>query len=80
MLLPGSALVFNAGKETGSLPPDLCYPCLCLSLIVVLLLQIKTQKRYVWGKRESTEEGTPLGEVVEQVRNNNGSCLCLTFC
>ncbi|NXW51685.1 RT29 protein, partial [Nyctiprogne leucopyga] len=30
------------------------------------LHEIKTQKKYVWGKRESTEEGRPLGEVVEQ--------------
>ncbi|NXE43980.1 RT29 protein, partial [Ptilorrhoa leucosticta] len=30
------------------------------------LREIKTQKKYMWGKRESTEEGRPLGEVVEQ--------------
>ncbi|KFV17081.1 hypothetical protein N340_12019, partial [Tauraco erythrolophus] len=30
------------------------------------LKEIKTQRKYVWGKRESTEEGRPLGEVVEQ--------------
>ncbi|KFW80393.1 hypothetical protein N305_14313, partial [Manacus vitellinus] len=30
------------------------------------LREIKTQRKYVWGKRESTEEGRPLGEVVEQ--------------
>ncbi|KFQ71517.1 hypothetical protein N335_10253, partial [Phaethon lepturus] len=30
------------------------------------LKEIKTHKKYVWGKRESTEEGRPLGEVVEQ--------------
>ncbi|NXP42105.1 RT29 protein, partial [Leiothrix lutea] len=30
------------------------------------LQEIKTQKRYIWGKQESTEEGRPLGEVVEQ--------------
>ncbi|NXR62591.1 RT29 protein, partial [Rhadina sibilatrix] len=30
------------------------------------LQEIKTQKRYLWGKQESTEEGRPLGEVVEQ--------------
>ncbi|KFR10963.1 hypothetical protein N306_01204, partial [Opisthocomus hoazin] len=30
------------------------------------LKEIKTQKKYVWGKRDSTEEGSPLGEVVEQ--------------
>ncbi|NXB06288.1 RT29 protein, partial [Cnemophilus loriae] len=30
------------------------------------LQEIKTQKKYTWGKRESTEEGRPLGEVVEQ--------------
>ncbi|XP_054035105.1 28S ribosomal protein S29, mitochondrial [Dryobates pubescens] len=30
------------------------------------LQEIKTQRKYVWGKRESTEEGRPLGEVVEQ--------------
>ncbi|KAM9252028.1 small ribosomal subunit protein mS29 isoform 1-T1 [Cariama cristata] len=30
------------------------------------LKEIKTQKKYVWDKRESTEEGRPLGEVVEQ--------------
>ncbi|XP_030330098.1 28S ribosomal protein S29, mitochondrial isoform X1 [Strigops habroptila] len=30
------------------------------------LKEIKTQRKYVWGKREITEEGRPLGEVVEQ--------------
>ncbi|XP_019566664.2 small ribosomal subunit protein mS29 isoform X3 [Rhinolophus sinicus] len=30
------------------------------------LSQIKTQEKYVWNKRESTEQGSPLGEVVEQ--------------
>ncbi|XP_040474658.1 28S ribosomal protein S29, mitochondrial isoform X1 [Falco naumanni] len=30
------------------------------------LKEIKTTKKYLWGKRESTEEGRPLGEVVEQ--------------
>ncbi|RLV86621.1 hypothetical protein DV515_00015859 [Chloebia gouldiae] len=30
------------------------------------LQEIKTQKKYMWGKRESTEEGRPLREVVEQ--------------
>ncbi|KAM8794277.1 small ribosomal subunit protein mS29 [Eudromia elegans] len=30
------------------------------------LKEIKTQQKYTWGKRESTEEGRPLGEVVEQ--------------
>ncbi|XP_053559160.1 28S ribosomal protein S29, mitochondrial [Bombina bombina] len=30
------------------------------------LKQIQTQQRYVWSKREITEEGRPLGEVVDQ--------------
>ncbi|XP_072864406.1 small ribosomal subunit protein mS29 isoform X4 [Chlorocebus sabaeus] len=30
------------------------------------LNQIKVQEKYVWNKRESTEKGSPLGEVVEQ--------------
>uniref|UniRef100_UPI00398E9CE3 small ribosomal subunit protein mS29 n=1 Tax=Pristiophorus japonicus TaxID=55135 RepID=UPI00398E9CE3 len=30
------------------------------------LKQLKTQQKYVWSKREATEEGRPLGEVVEQ--------------
>lgn len=30
------------------------------------LSQIKTKHRYVWTKRESTEEGRPLGELVDQ--------------
>uniref|UniRef100_A0A8D1VTI0 Small ribosomal subunit protein mS29 n=2 Tax=Sus scrofa TaxID=9823 RepID=A0A8D1VTI0_PIG len=30
------------------------------------LSQIKVQEKYVWNKRESTEKGRPLGEVVEQ--------------
>lgn len=30
------------------------------------LKQIQTQQRYVWSKREATEEGRPLGEVVDQ--------------
>lgn len=30
------------------------------------LSQIKVQGTYVWNKRESTEKGSPLGEVVEQ--------------
>lgn len=29
--------------------------------------QIKTTQRYVWTKREFTEEGKPLGELVDQV-------------
>ncbi|NXF27562.1 RT29 protein, partial [Rhodinocichla rosea] len=44
------------------------------------LEEIKTQKKYIWGKRESTEEGRPLREVVEQVRNKHccwyGPTLC----
>ncbi|XP_074836982.1 small ribosomal subunit protein mS29 isoform X2 [Carettochelys insculpta] len=31
------------------------------------LKEIKTQQRYMWNKRESTEKGRPLSEVVEQV-------------
>ncbi|XP_053522236.1 28S ribosomal protein S29, mitochondrial isoform X4 [Artibeus jamaicensis] len=30
------------------------------------LSQIKTQEKYVWNKRESTEKGSLLGEVIEQ--------------
>uniref|UniRef100_A0A5F8HKS2 Small ribosomal subunit protein mS29 n=1 Tax=Monodelphis domestica TaxID=13616 RepID=A0A5F8HKS2_MONDO len=30
------------------------------------LNQIKIQQKYIWNKRESIEEGRPLGEVVEQ--------------
>ncbi|XP_075419000.1 small ribosomal subunit protein mS29 [Tenrec ecaudatus] len=30
------------------------------------LSQIKVAEKYVWNKRESTEQGSPLGEVVEQ--------------
>ncbi|KAK7798837.1 hypothetical protein U0070_009201 [Myodes glareolus] len=30
------------------------------------LSQIKVQGKYIWNKRESTEKGSPLGEVVEQ--------------
>lgn len=30
------------------------------------LAQLKTQQRYVWTKRESTDEGRPLGELVDQ--------------
>ncbi|XP_044800205.2 28S ribosomal protein S29, mitochondrial isoform X2 [Bubalus bubalis] len=30
------------------------------------LSQIKVQDKYVWNKRESTEKGSPLAEVVEQ--------------
>ncbi|ERE92245.1 28S ribosomal protein S29 [Cricetulus griseus] len=30
------------------------------------LSQIKVEEKYVWNKRESTEKGSPLGEVVEQ--------------
>ncbi|XP_044847078.1 28S ribosomal protein S29, mitochondrial isoform X3 [Mauremys mutica] len=30
------------------------------------LKEIKTQQTYMWSKRESTEKGRPLGEVVEQ--------------
>ncbi|NWQ83028.1 RT29 protein, partial [Columbina picui] len=30
------------------------------------LKEIKTHKKYMWGKRDSTEEGRPLAEVVEQ--------------
>ncbi|XP_045902038.1 28S ribosomal protein S29, mitochondrial isoform X2 [Micropterus dolomieu] len=31
------------------------------------LSKIKTKQRYVWTKREFTEEGSPLGELVDQV-------------
>lgn len=34
------------------------------------LSQIKVQEKYVWNKRESTEKGSPLGEVVEQVHRS----------
>lgn len=34
---------------------------------VPFLPQIKTTQRYVWTKREFTEEGKPLGELVDQV-------------
>lgn len=30
------------------------------------LSKIKTTRRYVWTKRESTEEGRPLGELIDQ--------------
>lgn len=30
------------------------------------LSKIKTKQRYVWTKRESTEEGSPLGQLVDQ--------------
>ncbi|XP_048670689.1 28S ribosomal protein S29, mitochondrial isoform X2 [Marmota marmota marmota] len=30
------------------------------------LSQIKVQEKYVWNKREITEKGSPLGEVIEQ--------------
>ncbi|NWY94642.1 RT29 protein, partial [Loxia curvirostra] len=44
------------------------------------LEEIKTQKKYIWGRRESTEEGRPLREVVEQVRSKE-CCWCgLTLC
>ncbi|XP_072493906.1 small ribosomal subunit protein mS29 isoform X3 [Notamacropus eugenii] len=33
------------------------------------LNQIKIQQKYIWNKRESIEEGRPLGEVVEQGLN-----------
>ena len=34
---------------------------------VCLILQIRIQNRYVWNKRESSEVGTPLTEVMEFV-------------
>ncbi|XP_043424493.1 28S ribosomal protein S29, mitochondrial isoform X1 [Prionailurus bengalensis] len=37
------------------------------------LSQIKVQEKYVWNKRESTEKGSPLGEVVEQVWNETAA-------
>ncbi|XP_061461965.1 small ribosomal subunit protein mS29 [Rhineura floridana] len=30
------------------------------------LKEIKTQRKYMWGKRDCTEEGSPLVEVIEQ--------------
>ncbi|XP_053133229.1 28S ribosomal protein S29, mitochondrial [Hemicordylus capensis] len=30
------------------------------------LKEIKTQQKYLWGKRESTEEGSPLSDVIDQ--------------
>ncbi|XP_019348738.1 small ribosomal subunit protein mS29 isoform X3 [Alligator mississippiensis] len=32
-----------------------------------LLREIKTQQKYVWNKWDSTEEGTPLSEMLEQI-------------
>ncbi|NWQ68949.1 RT29 protein, partial [Neopipo cinnamomea] len=52
----------TAGLDRGNQPLPQWLP----SLTGVLSPQIKTQRKYVWGKRESTEEGRPLGEVVEQ--------------
>lgn len=34
---------------------------------VLLVSQIKTKQRYIWTKREFTEEGATLGELVDQV-------------
>lgn len=34
---------------------------------VLFLRQIRTKQRYVWTKREFTEEGSALGELVDQV-------------
>ncbi|OXB70925.1 UNVERIFIED_CONTAM: hypothetical protein H355_010751 [Colinus virginianus] len=34
--------------------------------VICIFYHIKTQQKYVWGKRDSTEQGRPLGEVVEQ--------------
>lgn len=37
------------------------FPCLCA-------LQIKTQQKYIWGKRDVTEEGCSLLELTDKVR------------
>lgn len=37
------------------------------SMKLFSLSQIKTKQRYVWTKRESTEEGSLLGQLVDQV-------------
>lgn len=70
--IPHPSLEFHFSSKRKNFSPSCggIYYCLLPSLIVVLFLQIKTQKKYVWGKRESTEEGRPLAEVVEQVRNS----------
>lgn len=34
---------------------------------LVFFSQIKTKHRYVWTKREFTEQGSALGELVDQV-------------
>lgn len=34
---------------------------------MLFLSQIKTKQRYMWTKREATEEGSALGELVDQV-------------
>lgn len=44
--------------------------------------QIKTKQRYVWTKREATEEGSALGELVDQVsrltaHQSGSEVLCL---
>lgn len=38
-----------------------------VSETVLFLCQIRTKQRYVWTKREFTEEGSALGELVDQV-------------
>lgn len=35
--------------------------------MLLFLCQIKTKHRYMWTKREFTEEGSLLGELVDQV-------------
>lgn len=37
------------------------------TLMFLFLCQIKTKHRYMWTKREFTEEGSLLGELVDQV-------------
>lgn len=48
-------------------PLEVAYFNRYFDLSLISIGQIKTTQRYVWTKRESTEEGRPLGELVDQV-------------
>ena len=40
-------------------------------VIVVIALQVKISQQYLFGKKDTTEKGEPLGKIIEKVTSKN---------
>lgn len=43
-------------------------------------MQINTSRKYVWSKREATDEGSPIVSVIEQVTNDHPLYVYKNYC